>query len=152
MAKKAGMFDLSLAMETYGLSVYMHTEYPTMTVASQVLSSISKDLKNKPLAGVVGEVGCSVSASLQMGAFWEYNVYVHFALPPEPSLALMLLGNAFSGFEMSRLELHSPFQKPTVTLKDSSHALSVIRQNQADIRQAVTEGARFSLIKSDKTL
>ena len=146
MNKLKGMFDLQLAMETYGLKVLLTEQPTTMQLASSVLDKINRSIGKD---GMVLEVGCSMSPSLQMGAFWEYAVYVQFSIPPEPQTAMILMGNAFAGLTLSRLELISPFTKPDTGLKDSSHALSVIRQNQMNIKQSVTDGAMFFRIKPD---
>lgn len=145
---KKNKFLLRYAMETYGLKVMLSGSLTPTYVANRVLDRVNRACRKQD-AGEADEVGCSMGMTEQIGSLQQFNVYIHFSMPPVPSAALQIIGSCFKEFDLVTLEMINPFGKPECGLKDSSHALRVIKDNQSQIMHNVTEGRRFYLVKTD---
>ena len=145
-------FDLHFAMEVYGVRALLGTAQTTAHLATTVLDRASRACAQLKDVAMVQEVGCSSTYIAQMGGLFEFDLYIRYSIPPRSQDALKIMSHVFENMDVVRLEMHNPFSKPACGLKDSSHALSVIRQNQKEITSMVTEGGNFYLIKPDSNV
>lgn len=113
-------------------------------MARRVLGNIEKRIDSKCS---VAEVGCSHFNQ-------NYELYVHFDVPPEPKVVCDLLFRAFDGMPLLSLDMVNPFTnkadgKETVGTSAADAALDQVKRNQTAIKQKVTDGREFCVIKSN---
>ena len=142
-------------MHTYGIKIMVLQATDPFHLASKVLDRVStalKQTKEGESLGAVNEVGCSMSLIEQMGGFWEYNMFIHFAMPPTPENATRIIKDAFKHMDVINFAMMAPYKKPACGLKSSSHALQEIQDTQKKIRQDVVNGRRYYVVKRDKNV
>lgn len=141
-------FPLHYTLHTWGIGLFLQIPLPTVYIARKVMDNVERAIASLKSKCLVDSVGCSV-VTVQ-----AFEVYVHFDVPPEASMAIKILSRAYEGLDPLRVDLVNPFtmdesDKDKCPLKTADLALQTIRDNEAEIKKRVTSGREYSLVKND---